>query len=132
MPPELAGASPEPKVIQGFADFHLSLLLISKFSGLGVGGIGFRGRSRVSQLRMRKTLLICVFSFVAGAVATAAPFLIAGHFAHLDEAARGEPTMGPGITTFLGLLLSPIGGIVAVVVTLWLLRRKSATVEPPE
>lgn len=35
MPPELAGASPEPKIVQGFADFHVSLPLISKFSGLG-------------------------------------------------------------------------------------------------
>jgi hypothetical protein len=75
---------------------------------------------------MGKTLLICLLSFVAGAVATAAPFLVAGHFAHLDEAARGEPTMGPGITTFMGLLLSPIGGTVAVVIALWLLRRKKA------
>jgi hypothetical protein len=29
MPPEFAGASPEPKVVQGFADFHVRLPLIS-------------------------------------------------------------------------------------------------------
>lgn len=81
---------------------------------------------------MGKTILICLLSFVVGAAATAAPFLIAGHFAHLDEAARGEETMGPGITTFLGLLASPVGGIIAVVIALWLSKRKKATTEPPE
>ncbi len=35
MPPELAGASSEPKGVQGFADFHVRLPLISEFSGLG-------------------------------------------------------------------------------------------------
>lgn len=81
---------------------------------------------------MGKTVLICLLSFVVGAAATAAPFLIAGHFGHIDEAARGEETMGPGITTFMGLLVSPIGGIVAVMVALWLLRRKKAKEETPE
>lgn len=81
---------------------------------------------------MGKTVLICLLSFVVGAVATAAPFLIAGHFAHLDEAARKQETMGPGITTFMGLLASPIGGIVAVVIALWLLRRMKANTEPPD
>jgi hypothetical protein len=81
---------------------------------------------------MGKTLFIGLFSFVVGAVAAAAPFLIAGHFAHIDEAARGEETMGPGITTFVGLLASPVGGIVAVVIALWFLRRQSHTAQPPE
>lgn len=36
MPPELAGASSEPKIVQGFADIHVGLTLISEFSGLGV------------------------------------------------------------------------------------------------
>lgn len=75
--------------------------------------------------------MLCLIAFVVGAVATAAPFLIAGHFANIDESARGEGTMGPGITTFMGLLASPIGGIVAVVVALWLLRRKKAKAEAP-
>lgn len=79
--------------------------------------------------RMEKTVLICLLSFVVGAAATAVPFLISGHYAHLDEAARGEETMGPGITTFLGLLASPVGGIVAVVVALWILRRRKANME---
>jgi len=68
---------------------------------------------------MGKTVLICLLSFVVGAAATAAPFLIAGHFAHIDEAARNEETMGPGITTFFGLLAAPVGGTVAMLVGLW-------------
>tara|TARA_R110002095_G_scaffold65066_1_gene54781 strand:+ start:5684 stop:5821 length:138 start_codon:yes stop_codon:yes gene_type:complete len=35
MLPELAGASPEPKLIQCFADFHVGLPLLPKFSGFG-------------------------------------------------------------------------------------------------
>ncbi len=35
MPPELAGASPEPKIVQSFADIHVSLPLIPEFSGPG-------------------------------------------------------------------------------------------------
>ena len=81
---------------------------------------------------MGKAVLLSLIGFVVGAVATAAPFLIAGHFAHLDEAARGEETMGPGITTFMGLLAAPVGGIVAVVMALWLLKRRKANAEPPE
>lgn len=81
---------------------------------------------------MGKTVLLSLIAFVVGAVATAAPFLIAGHFAHIDEATRGEETMGPGITTFMGLLAAPLGGIVAVVVALWLLRRQKANTAPPE
>ncbi|MEZ6131194.1 MAG: hypothetical protein R3C59_21175 [Planctomycetaceae bacterium] len=76
--------------------------------------------------------MICLLSFVVGAAATAAPFLIAGHYAHLDEAARRRETMGPGMTTFMGLLAAPAGGIVAVAFTLWLLRRQKANTEPPE
>lgn len=72
---------------------------------------------------MGKIVLICTLLFVVGALATAAPFLISGHFAHLDEAARREETMGPGITTFFGLLVSPLGGIVAVLIGLSFLRR---------
>ncbi|MEZ5945195.1 MAG: hypothetical protein R3C18_27795 [Planctomycetaceae bacterium] len=81
---------------------------------------------------MGKTALICLLSFVVGAAATAAPFLIAGHYAHFDEAARRQETMGPGITTFMGLLAAPVGGIAAVVIALWLLRRQKANTEPPE
>lgn len=81
---------------------------------------------------MAKTILICLLSFVVGAAATAAPFLIAGHFAHLDEAVRGQETMGPGITTFMGLLAGPVGGIVAVVIALWFVRRRKANVEPAD
>ena len=35
MSPELAGASSEPKAVQGFADFHVRLPLFSKLNGLG-------------------------------------------------------------------------------------------------
>ena len=68
---------------------------------------------------MGKTWTIYLLAFVIGAAATAAPFLISGHLAHLDEAARGEETMGPGMTTFLGVLAAPVGGAVALVATWW-------------
>ena len=35
MSPQLAGSSPEPKVVQGFTHFHVRFPLIWKFSGLG-------------------------------------------------------------------------------------------------
>ena len=106
-------------------------------------GLPLKSAARFSVLRavggqngydggMGKTILICLLSFVVGAVATATPFLISGHFAHLDETARGEETMGPGITTFWGLLASPVGGIVAAVIVLWLLKRKEANTEPSD
>ena len=41
-----------------------------------------------------------------------------------DEAARGEETMGPGITTAFGLLAAPFGGLVAVLVALWIGKRR--------
>lgn len=74
---------------------------------------------------MGKTILIYVAGFFVGAVATALPFMITGHFAHLDETARGEPTMGPGMTTFLGLVLSPFGGLLAVLILRLFVVRKS-------
>ena len=73
---------------------------------------------------MAKIFLIATLAFFGGAIATAAPFFVAARQAHLDEAARGEETMGPGITTAFGLLVSPIGGILAVVIAIWLVRRK--------
>lgn len=73
---------------------------------------------------MARTMLICTFAFFAGAVAAAAPFFVAGRVAHLDEAARGEETMGPGVTTAFGLLLSPVGGIVAVLIAIRLVGRR--------
>jgi hypothetical protein len=72
---------------------------------------------------MARTTLICVISFVAGAILTAAPFLISAHFANADELARGEQTMGPGITTFVGLLFAPVGGIAGLLIGLWAYRR---------
>lgn len=73
---------------------------------------------------MAKTLLICTLAFVAGAIATAVPFYLIGHFAHLDEAARKQETMGPAITMLFGFAMSPLGGIVAVAIALWVRRQK--------
>lgn len=72
---------------------------------------------------MPRTTLICVFSFVAGAILIAAPFLLSAHLANADELTRGEQTMRPGITTFLGLLAAPVGGTVGLLVGLWAYRR---------
>ena len=75
-------------------------------------------------MKMMRRFLILILSFIVGAALTAAPCLISAHFAHLDEAARGEETMGPGITTAFGLLASPVGGVVALLIALWLGKRK--------
>ena len=80
------------------------------------------GGQNVYDRAMLRTVFICTLSFVAGAVLTATPFLIVAHFAHIDEAARGEETMGPGITTFLGLLASPVGGMVAALIAAFVQR----------
>ena len=72
---------------------------------------------------MIRRLVLFTLCFIVGAAITAAPCLISAHFAHLDEAARGEETMGPGITTALGLLAAPVGGAVALLIALWLGKR---------
>jgi hypothetical protein len=72
-----------------------------------------------------KSFAVGVLWFIAGAVVTAAPFVICGTLDAADEAARGEPTMGPGITTFLGLLAAPFGGGVTVLVATLIRRARS-------
>ncbi len=49
--------------------------------------------------------------FDTGAVLTATPFFVRGHLLHVAETTRGEQTMGPGILTFVGLLVAPAGGV---------------------
>ena len=73
---------------------------------------------------MIRSILIHAFWFAVGAIATATPFLVHANVMNADELARGEQTMGPGITIFLGLLAAPVGGTVVVIVCLWLERRK--------
>ena len=80
---------------------------------------------------MGRTILIGAIAFGLGAVAAGGPFVIAGHHAGRAEAARGEPTMGPGITTACGVLLAPLGGAVAASVAVWVRRRKAAGVTQP-
>ena len=60
-----------------------------------------------------KRLFSCILAFAVGAVVTAAPFVISGHIDHLKERARGEPTMGPGLKTAMGLIVAPVGGVLA-------------------
>lgn len=76
---------------------------------------------------MGRTIVICLVAFLAGAVATAAPCIITAQDAHLEEAAKGQETMGPGITIVLSLCASPIGGLVAMLIALWFLKRKPAS-----
>ena len=78
---------------------------------------------------MVRRLVLLSLWFVIGATAAAVPFLVSGHFAHAAEAARGEETMGPGITTAFGLLAAPIGGVVAVLVAVWIERRRRRQAE---
>ena len=73
--------------------------------------------------------LIGAVAFVVGALATAAPFLIAAHIEHLGEVARREGTMGPGILTFLGLLAAPVGGVIAGIIAVWVAWPKGS--DPP-
>lgn len=78
---------------------------------------------------MRKRIVISLAAFVIGAVATAAPFVLAGHRANLEETARKEPTMGPGITTMLGFVAAPFGGLIAAAVA-WRIARPKDESEP--
>ena len=71
-----------------------------------------------------KRLAIVLLSFVVGALLSGAPCVISGYLAHAEEAARGEETMGPGWTTFLGLVAAPFGGAVAAAVAFWWTRRR--------
>ncbi len=71
-----------------------------------------------------RRLMLSAIWFLVGAVVAATPFVVRGHLLHLEEAARGEPTMGPGWSTFLGLLAAPVGGTVAVVIYWWIQRRR--------
>lgn len=62
-----------------------------------------------------KRFLTYAGSFAIGALAVAGPMFLRASIIHADETARHEPTMQPGITMFFGLMLAPIGGLLAVV-----------------
>lgn len=61
-----------------------------------------------------KRFVIYAGSFAMGALAVAGPMFVRASIIHLDETARHEQTMAPGITMFVGMLLAPIGGLLAV------------------
>ena len=73
---------------------------------------------------MVRRFLLYICSFVLGAVVVFVPFCVGGGMLHADEIARGEPTMAPGIVVFLGLLLSPVGGVMGLFLAIWIGRKK--------
>lgn len=70
------------------------------------------------ETRMVKKVVVHTLAFVVGAIVIAAPFFVRAHLDHADELARGEQTMGPGLTTFLGMIVAPVGGVVAGLISL--------------
>ena len=77
-------------------------------------------------------ILLYICSFVLGAVVVFVPFFVGGGMLHADETARGEPTMLPGIVTFLGLLLSPVRGVIALLIAIWIGRKSQASQKSEE
>ena len=73
---------------------------------------------------MVKIIANSLIAFAIVGVLTAAPFLVSAHFANADELARGEQTMGPGFTTFLGILAGLFAGLIAAFLAGWLTSRK--------
>ncbi len=69
--------------------------------------------------------------FLTGAVFSATPFVVRGHLLHVAETARGEQTMGPGILTFVGLLVAPAGGVCLLLIAMMVrkLKRKRQAIE---
>ncbi len=79
-----------------------------------------------------RRVLLYMISFVLGAVVVFVPFYLRGHMLHADEMARGEPTMGPGIVTFFGMLLSPVGGVSGLLAAMWVGRKRRGRQNPEE
>ena len=73
---------------------------------------------------MVRRILLYICSFVLGTIVVFVLFFVGGGMLHADETARGEPTMLPGIVTFLGMLLSPVGGVIALLIAIWLGRER--------
>jgi len=67
--------------------------------------------------------------FLTGAVLSATPFFVRAHLLHVAETARGEQTMGPGILTFVGLLVAPAGGVLMVLVAMLVRKLKRHAIE---
>jgi hypothetical protein len=72
-----------------------------------------------------KHFLIYASSFLLGALAVAGMMFVRASIIHAEETARHEQTMASGITMFMGMLLAPLGGllamaIVAIVRSVWI------------
>ena len=74
---------------------------------------------------MTRKILAAAASFVVGACLASGPLLVRAHLMNADELARGEQTMGPGFQTLLGLCAAPLGGTVALLLSLWYFKRSS-------
>lgn len=97
--------------------------------GFGVGGVVDRSDTKVASCKYRvpgRMLVRFLFqlpAFCLGAAAAGAPLLLRAQAIAVSEAARGEPTMGPGTFMFLGFLAAVLGGMFALAMAttvLWL------------
>jgi hypothetical protein len=62
--------------------------------------------------------------FLLGATLVALPFFVQSYLMLSKETERGEPTMGPGIAMFSGLVIAPFGGLVSLLIAFWVQRKK--------
>ncbi len=60
------------------------------------------------------TVLLYLFAFLVGCAAILVPAFYQASVIHADETMRGEQTMSPGIHVFVGILFTPLGGLVAI------------------
>lgn len=63
-----------------------------------------------------KQFLIYAGSFVLGGLCVLGPMFVRASIIHAEETARHEQTMSPGITMFMGMLLAPLGGLLAIAI----------------
>lgn len=75
----------------------------------------FRSTMHV-DVQMLKQWLIHAGAFLLGTLAMVVPMFVWASIIHAEETARHEQTMSPGITMFLGLLMAPFTGLLAVVI----------------
>lgn len=73
-----------------------------------------------------KLLLIYTVSFALGALCVLGPMFVRASIIHAQETARHEQTMAPGITMFMGMLLAPLGGLLAIAIVAIVRNRRSS------
>jgi uncharacterized membrane protein len=93
-------------------------VVVAGITSTNVSGSHPSGKREVSGRTMVQRVSIHVVSFLLGAAIFAVPCYIYAIIFSADEETL------PGIVTFLGILMSPIGGLIALLITLWVEEKK--------